>query len=77
MELTVPAEDAFLAEMDEEYLADLFIVSQVNVTVGEALAVQVSEAKGEKCERCWKHHIKVGSDANHPTLCPRCAATLS
>ena len=45
--------------------------------MGEALAVQVSEAKGEKCERCWKHHIKVGSDANHPTLCPRCAATLS
>lgn len=75
--LTVPAEDAFLAEMDEEYLADLFIVSQVNVTVGEALAVQVSEAKGEKCERCWKHHIKVGSDANHPTLCPRCAAVVA
>ena len=77
VELTVPAEDAFLAEMDEEYLADLFIVSQVHVTVGEALAVQVSEAKGEKCERCWKHHVKVGSDANHPTLCPRCAQLFS
>ena len=77
VELTVPAEDAFLAEMDADYLADLFIVSQVNVTVGEELSVQVAEAKGEKCERCWKHHIKVGSDANHPTLCPRCAAVVA
>ena len=62
--------------MDADYLADLFIVSQVNVTVGEALSVQVSEAKGEKCERCWKHHIKVGADKEHPTLCPRCAKVI-
>ena len=77
MTLTVPAEDAFLAQMDADYLADLFIVSQVSVTVGEALSVQVSQAKGEKCERCWKHHIKVGADASHPTLCPRCAKVMS
>ena len=76
MELTVPAEDAFLAEMDEEYLADLFIVSQVHVTVGEALAVQVSEAKGEKCERCWKYSSSIGSHAAHPTLCARCASVV-
>ena len=74
--LTVPAEDAFLAEMDQEKLADLFIVSQVQVTVGGELAVSVAEAAGEKCERCWKHHIKVGSDAQHPTLCPRCAKVI-
>ena len=74
--LTVPAEDAFLAEMDQEKLADLFIVSQVQVTVGGELSVSVAEAAGEKCERCWKHHIKVGSDAQHPTLCPRCAKVI-
>ena len=74
--LTVPAEDAFLAEMDQEKLADLFIVSQVQVTVGGELAVSVAEAAGEKCERCWKHHIKVGSDTEHPTLCPRCAKVI-
>ena len=75
--LTVPAEDAFLAEMDEDYLADLFIVSQVSITVGEALSVAVAQAQGEKCERCWKHHLKVGSDANHPTLCPRFSKVMS
>ena len=75
--VTVPAEDAFLAGMDEEYLADLFIVSQAEVTVGETLAVEVSSAKGEKCERCWKHHIKVGSHTEHPALCPRCAKVVS
>ena len=37
--LTVPAEDAFLAEMDSQVLADLLIVSQVRVTAGGALSV--------------------------------------
>ena len=75
--LTVPAESAFLAEMNAEAVADLFIVSQVDITVGTELSVSVAEAKGEKCERCWKHHIKVGSDVKHPTLCPRCAKVVS
>ena len=74
--LTVPAEDSFLAEMDADALADLFIVSQVELTVGGELTVSVAEAQGEKCERCWKHHLKVGADAKHPTLCPRCAAVV-
>ena len=74
--VTVPAEDAFLADMDAQELADLFIVSQATVTVGESLAVAVSEASGEKCERCWKHSAGVGSDSEHPTLCPRCAAVV-
>ena len=75
--ITVPAEDAFLTEMGEEELADLFIVSQAEVTVGGELAVEVAPAKGEKCERCWKNHIKVGAHADHPTLCPRCAKVVS
>jgi isoleucyl-tRNA synthetase len=75
--LTVAAEDAFVAELDAEYLADLFIVSQVDVTVGGELAVAVAPAEGAKCERCWKNHIKVGSHAEHPGLCPRCAAVVA
>ena len=75
--LTVPAEDAFLAELDADYVADLFIVSQVQVTVGAELAVSVAPAEGAKCERCWKNHVKVGAHADHPGLCPRCAAVVS
>jgi isoleucyl-tRNA synthetase len=74
--VTVPAEDAVLAQMNEEELADLFIVSQAHVTVGEGLSVAVSLAEGHKCERCWKNHVKVGTNAKHPTLCPRCAAVV-
>ena len=74
--LTVPAEDSFLAELDAQYLADLFIVSQAEVTVGSELSVAVSPAEGEKCARCWKNHPLVGSHAVHTTLCPRCAAVV-
>ena len=76
MEVTVPAEDAFLADLDAGELADLFIVSQAKVAVGETLAVAVAEAEGEKCQRCWKHHPLVGSNSKHPALCPRCAAVV-
>ena len=75
--LTVPAEDAFLAEMDRDALADLLIVSQVAVTVGDALAVEVAPAQGAKCERCWKVLTTVGQDQAHPTLCPRCAKAVA
>ena len=71
--LTVPAEDAFLAEMDAEVLAALLIVSQVSVTVGAELAVSVENAAGEKCPRCWKHSTAAGTD----NLCPRCAAVVA
>ena len=74
--VTIPAgklSGARKVSMDE--LADLLIVSQVEVS-DSVTDVQVAAAQGEKCERCWKHHIKVGSDTEHPTLCPRCAKVI-
>ena len=76
VDLTVPAEDAFLTEMDAAALADLLIVSQVRVEVGEALSVAVRPAAGAKCLRCWKVLPTVGSDAAYADLCPRCAAVV-
>jgi len=38
-----------------------------------SLTVGVSEAKGEKCPRCWMHSEK----ANAEGLCPRCAAVIA
>ncbi len=73
VELTVAAEDAFLAEMDAAYLADLLIVSKVSVSVGSELKVAVSAAEGEKCQRCWKFHTEVGENG----LCQRCAAVVA
>ena len=73
VDLTVPSEDAFLAEMDGELLADLLIVSQVNVTVGGELTASAENAAGTKCPRCWKH----STQADENGLCPRCAAVVA
>ena len=59
--------------MDE--LADLMIVSQVELVKGEGgaasavegLGVAAAHATGEKCERCWKYSSSIGSHAAHPT----------
>ncbi len=37
------------------------------------IAVIVEKASGEKCDRCWKVLDEVGSDAEHPSVCNRCA----
>jgi len=71
--LTVGAEDAFLAELDTQFVADMFIVSQVEVTVGGELSVSVAAAEGAKCPRCWKFSVNPGTD----DLCPRCAGVVA
>ena len=71
-------------------LAELFIVSECSISnadpaadsvVGQGtafpgLTVEVREATGAKCERCWMQSATVGDDADHPTLCARCAAVV-
>ncbi len=41
------------------------------------LRIAVRRAPGTKCERCWNVTEDVGSVAECPTLCARCARTLS
>ncbi len=72
--LTVPEAEKWLAETPG--LADLLIVSQVTVNTGSQTAVDVRKAEGGKCERCWKVLSSVGSDPDHPTLCPRCSSAV-
>ncbi len=44
----------------------------------EGLSINVEHASGEKCERCWKYSTELGkTDAEHPTLCPRCTTVLT
>ncbi len=66
-------------------LANLFIVSNVEVVEGEGgkpcenvpgVGCEVKEAGGEKCERCWIHDHTVGQNSGHPTLCARCASVV-
>jgi isoleucyl-tRNA synthetase len=58
-----------------------FIVSAVELKKGAGngdapVAVQVSKAPGEKCERCWNFSTHVGEDKKYPTVCERCSAVL-
>ena len=69
-----------LAGMD---LAQMFIVSRVNVVYGEGaglpgesfpgVAVEVAPCDAPKCLRCWNRAESVGCDHDHPELCRRCA----
>ena len=70
----------FLNAIPMDELADLFIVSHVDLVEGEGgvkglvegLGVSDAHAAGNKCLRCWKYETTVGEDG----LCPRCAKVL-
>ncbi len=62
---------------DVEALRELLNVSQLAVKPGgKDVAVVVSKAEGQKCERCWHWETDVGSDSAHPTICARCVAAV-
>ena len=70
----------FLNAIPMDELADLFIVSHVDLVEGEGgvkglvegLGVSAAHAAGNKCLRCWKYETTVGEDG----ICPRCAKVL-
>ncbi|MEQ8821459.1 MAG: isoleucine--tRNA ligase [Sumerlaeia bacterium] len=79
---------AFLAGVSH-LLPRVFIVSQVDVKAEESgdtnealesaglkLSIRIDHAEGAKCERCWTWTPEVGSDHEHPSLCPRCASVV-
>ena len=84
--VTLATEDAdLIAACEGKNLAEICIVSACDWASPEdgaetangvnfpALTIGVSEAKGEKCPRCWMH----SESANTEGLCPRCAAVIS
>ena len=84
--VTLATDDAALkAACEGVNLAEICIVSACDWNAPEdgaevgtgvnypALTIGVSEAKGEKCPRCWMHSV----NANAEGLCPRCAAVIA
>lgn len=41
------------------------------------LAILVTRAAGDKCERCWIYSTELGTDAAHSALCPRCTRVMA
>ena len=81
------AAKASLAAVSGLNLQDVLLVSGVAIKDGKpasdtitgesvnfpGLTVEVLEAEGQKCPRCWMHSTHVSADG----LCPRCAHVLS
>ena len=77
-------DEALKAACADVNLAEIFIVSDctwaspeegAEVAAGTncpTVTIGITEAKGEKCPRCWMHSLK----ANAEGLCPRCAAVI-
>ncbi len=87
VELYVSSEIKAFLESFGDTLSTLFIVSGVKLLETEApvgayagevegLKVSIAIPEGEKCERCWLYSETVGHDADHPTLCSRCAEII-
>jgi isoleucyl-tRNA synthetase len=86
----VPDVRAALTPLGEE-LRFVMITSEAHVHPAEArpadavaadpeaakgLWIRVQPAAAAKCVRCWHKRADVGTDANHPELCARCAVNL-
>ncbi|TDX46745.1 isoleucine--tRNA ligase [Orenia marismortui] len=78
----------FLAQFDN--LAELFIVSVAelaesdeeesdNLYAGKEsdIKVAVTQAAGEKCDRCWSYSESVGNNEEHPEICARCSEVVT
>ncbi|MBN2809949.1 MAG: isoleucine--tRNA ligase [Deltaproteobacteria bacterium] len=87
LELGARGSAADLLGRYETQLAEIFIVSQVELRVlaeGESgspdnpdLLIRVSPAAGEKCERCWCYSQELtAAEAVLPGICPRCLQQL-
>jgi isoleucyl-tRNA synthetase len=83
-QVKISAADSVYSVLDRyrDQLRYLFIVSAVTLepkTSGNgtgSVAVVVSKAEGQKCERCWNYSTHVGEDASYPSVCERCSAAL-
>ena len=81
--VALPEKMAGILTADDIDYAQFFIVSKFQEgeegkLSSEALqldyaTVLVEKADGEKCDRCWTISESVGTDADHPELCSRCA----
>jgi isoleucyl-tRNA synthetase len=73
-----------LSERDLDLLTSLCIVSEIRLggpvpagTDPAAIGVVAERSEYAKCERCWNLRPSVGQNAEHPTLCDRCARVVA
>lgn len=73
--LTITKDFEELIEKYNDFLADFFIVSEVELKLGKDTKAEVERTKGLKCARCWKYENE--KDYNKELeLCKRCREVL-
>ncbi len=88
--ITIYAPDSLSKALDGVNMQEFFIVSKAVLNGSDnapddafgsseipKLSIAVEKASGKKCERCWRIVEDLGTDADHPTACPRCTAVLT
>jgi isoleucyl-tRNA synthetase len=72
--LRFPKDKESLLHKYEKELPNLFIVSEVQLdpNPSDELMVEVSDAPGDKCTRCWNFSSYVGQSPDYPSFCRRC-----
>src|SRR5438477_1039727 len=78
--LTVPRDQAEVCQRQREALRELCNVSQLELATaapGAPVSVSVSNADGQRCERCWHWETDVGKHAGHATICGRCVEAIN
>lgn len=75
-------------DAEADGLRDWLLVSQLQLggepwaelladQTDDTAIIEVSRARGIKCERCWHYEGDVGQHNQHPTLCGRCCSVLN
>jgi len=75
-------------DAEADGLRDWLLVSQLQLggepwaelladQTDDTAIIEVSRARGIKCERCWHYESDVGQHTQHPTLCGRCCNVLN
>ncbi|MEM7384250.1 MAG: isoleucine--tRNA ligase [Verrucomicrobiota bacterium] len=60
---------------DPSALREFFIVSDLQLEVGDAVEASVRRTDAPKCPRCWRHDDTIG--LAHDELCQRCAEVVA
>jgi isoleucyl-tRNA synthetase len=72
-----PEDAAALKAFGLQQFATLCIISEVKLEDGAAqTTVTAGKSPYPKCQRCWNYWPSVGTSAEHPDICDRCAAVI-
>ena len=70
------ADEKLLAGISHDELEEFFILSDLTIEPAAEPSASITRTPARKCSRCWRHRRSVGTHAEHPELCDRCASVI-